>query len=109
MPAGNVGILARIAGVYDGFAYEKITVSTSALPLTAATYVSGDKRAQVAHITIESQPVNYTYDGTTPTATEGHNLIAGSTLVLTGYSNIVAFRIIRSGASDATIKVTYEA
>lgn len=108
MPSGNVPILQRISGNYVGFGYEALTVSTTALALTAAEYVSGDRKAQVAHITVESNPINYTYEGTTPTSTVGHNLVAGSTLTLAGYANIVAFRMIRSGGADATVKITYE-
>lgn len=109
MPQGNVPIQQRISKNYVGFGYEAFTVSTTALALSASEYVSGNKKAQVAHITVESQPINYTYEGTTPTSSIGHNLTAGSTLTLEGYANIVAFRMIRSGASDATVKVTYEA
>jgi hypothetical protein len=108
MAYGNVAIMQRIAGVYVGFGYEVQTVSTTALALTASEYVSGDRKAQVAHITVETNPINYTYEGTTPTAAVGHNLIAGSTLTLAGYANIVAFRMIRSGGADATVKITYE-
>jgi hypothetical protein len=95
--------------VYTGFGYESLTVSTAVVPLTASEYISGDKKAQVAHITVESNPINYTYEGTTPSSTVGHNLPAGSTLTLTGHANIVAFRMIRSGGADATVKITYEA
>lgn len=108
MPAGNVPILQRISGDYVGFAYEALTISTTAVALTAAKYISGDRKARVAHITVEAQALNYTYDGTTPTSSVGHNLTAGSVLTLSGYANIAAFRAIRSGGSDATLKVTYE-
>lgn len=109
MPSGNVPIQQRIAGVYTAFAYEVLTVTTAVKTPTAATLVSGSKKARVAYITVESQPINFTYDGTTPSATVGHNLTAGSTLVLTGYANIAALQMYRSAASDATVKITYEA
>jgi hypothetical protein len=109
MPAGNVPILPRVAGVYTGFAYEVLTVTTAVKTLTAGSYIVGDKRAQVAQLTVESNGVNYTYDGTPPTATVGHNLPAGSSLVIQGMHNIENFKMFRSGASDATVKVTYEA
>ena len=109
MPGGNVPIQQRIAGVYTAFAYEVLTVTTAVKTFTAATIVSGDKKARVAYITVESQPLNFTYDGTTPSATVGHNLTAGSVLVLTGYANIAAFKMYRSAGADATVKVTFEA
>lgn len=108
MPAGNVPVQQRISANYVGFGYEALTVSTVALALTSSEYVSGDKKARIAYITVESNPINFTYEGTTPTSTVGHNLTAGSTLILEGYANIVAFRMIRSGGSDATVKITYE-
>jgi len=110
MPQGNVPIRQRQAHQYYGFAYESLTVSTTAIALSAASYIAGNKKAQVAHITIETNPINYTYDGvTTPTAAIGHNLVATSTIEIEGHNNIVNARFIRSGAADATIKVTYEA
>lgn len=108
MPAGNIPAIQRIVGNYTAFGYEALTVSTTALALSASEYISGDRKAQVAHITVESNPVNYTYEGTTPTSSVGHNLTAGSTLTLSGYANIAAFRVIRSGGADATVKITYE-
>lgn len=108
MPSGNVPILSRIAGVYNGFAYEALTVTTAVKTPTAATYVSGSKKAQVAHITVETNGINYTYDGTTASATVGHNIAAGGTLTLTGYTNIAALQMYRSGGADATVKITYE-
>lgn len=109
MAYGNIPIEQRIAGNYTGFAYEALTVTTAVKTPTAATIVSGDKKARVAYITVESNPINFTYDGTTPSATVGHNLTAGSTLILTGYANIAALKMYRSGGADATVKITYEA
>lgn len=59
-------------------------------------------------LTVEGQPVRYRYDGTAPTASEGHPLIATDELIISGQQNIEQFQIIRSGASDATIRVTLE-
>lgn len=108
MPSGNVPILPRIAGLYTGFAYEKMTVTNAVKTLTAATYVSGDKKARVAYLSVETNGVNFTYDGTTPSATEGHLLNAGESITINGYANISQFKMFRSGAADATVKVTYE-
>jgi hypothetical protein len=96
----------------QAFAYETITVSTTALPLTAATYTPSDSsskgKAQRAVVTANDQPARFTYNGTTPTATVGHKLGVGETLVITGFVNIAAFRIIREGATDVNLAVTYE-
>ena len=108
MPSGNVPIMQRIAGNHPAFAYEVFTVSTTALILTAATYAPGDRKAQTAYITVESNGVNFTYEGTTPTSSVGHNVAAGGSVTISGYKNIQNFKMIRSGGADATVKVTYE-
>lgn len=107
MAQGDISVPARIAGVYDAYAYEAITVSTTALPCTAAKLVDGNANAQQIYITVESNAINWTIDGTTPTSTVGHNLTAGSSLTITGNRNIVALKMIRSGGADATVKITY--
>ena len=84
-------------------AFETLTVSTTALPLTEAM----SEVAQVAFITIESQAVRYRIDGQDPTASVGHVIEAGGTLELEGPWELDKFRVIRRDASDATARVTY--
>jgi len=86
---------------YDTF--ESLTVSTSAVPLTAATYA----RAEVAFITNESNPCRFRLDGTNPTASVGHILPTDAELILDSRDQISRARFIRSGASDATLRVSY--
>jgi hypothetical protein len=97
----------------QAFAYETLTVSTTALSLTAATYdtvasASTAGRAQKAFITANDQPARFRWDGGTPTASVGHKLAAGETIVVTGIVNMRNFRIIREGATDVNLAVTYE-
>jgi hypothetical protein len=108
MAYGNVPIGPRTAGIYFGFNYEKLTVSNTAIGLTSSAYTSGDKTAQIAFITIETNDVRYTYDGTTPTTSIGHYALAGSAITLFGTHDIQNFRVIRATGSDAAISVTYE-
>jgi hypothetical protein len=54
-----------------------------------------------------AQPINFTLDGTTPTASVGFLAAATDQIHLNGIQEIRAFRAIRNGASDATLEVTY--
>ena len=104
------------------FATERITVSTSAIGGTAATFnnvgeVSGASvnqvgggrlRATGALVECFTNPVTYTVDGTTPVGgTTGHALAAGDTTLLVGYQAVNKFRAIRTGASDGALQITY--
>lgn len=88
------------------FAYEAITVSNVAIGFTSATYAPAAGRASVAYVSIESNPISFTSDGTTPTAAIGHQVTAGQQIEVCGVPAVNQFRMIRTG-SDATAKVTY--
>ena len=91
-----------------GFAFETVTVSNSAVSLTAATYApAGGVRAEKAFITTEGE-IRYRYDNNDPTASVGHILKDGNFLILTGIHQIQMFRAIRNSTTDATLEVTYE-
>ena len=78
-----------------------VTVSTSVVSL-------GRLRGAFnrAYITVESNPLRFTIDGTLPTATSGHLLEAGDTLTLESVFEVDEFRAIRSGSADATLMVS---
>ena len=91
------------------FAYESITVGATAVSLTAATYTDSDsQKAKRAIITTEAASFRYRYDGTAPTASEGHLVTQQSVIIIVGSDNISNFQAIRTGATSAVIKVTYE-
>lgn len=86
------------------------TVSSTAIGLTNVAI--GFTAAQVAAasrvlITVETQSVRFAYDGTTPTAANGHLVAAGGTIALTGVVSIKKLLLIRV-STDATIQVTLE-
>lgn len=102
-----------IAGLYQPFAYESITVADTAIGCTAATIKPGgtgnsSREATKAVITVETAQIRYRYDGTDPTSIEGHILNNNDALVLIGYDAISKFRTIRTGVTSGVIKVTYE-
>lgn len=98
----------RVTEQTDIFAYEEITVSTTAIGFTVATIKpTGHTRAVYALVTCEDAAVRFTMDGTTPTTSLGHLLSAGSSLELESPNTISRFLAIRDGGSDATLRVSY--
>lgn len=93
--------------------YESVTVSNSAIGLSASKYgpvrsASDDtsKLARKALITVETDQIRWTADGTTPTAAIGHRQNVDDVIELEGIDAIRLFRAIRV-TTDASIKVTY--
>lgn len=87
--------------------FEAITVSTTALNLTAAKLDVAIPPTS-ALVNIEAQPVNYRIDGGVATAAAGGgmHLLADKEITLIG-NELRAFSVIRTGATNATANVTY--
>lgn len=75
--------------------FQKITLNT-----TATTFNSTVKKAHVLDISVETQNVRYTMDGTTPTASTGVLIVAGTILRFEGYNgtSLLKFARVASGA-----------
>ena len=94
--------------VLDPIGYESITVSTTAVGFTSAQInPAGVQRAERAFITVEGAAIRFRMDGTDPTSSEGHLLLANSSCVLSGQNALAKFKAIRDGGTDGTLKVTY--
>lgn len=92
-----------------GFDFEVITVSSTAVGLTASKYApAGAERADSAFLTLEGGEIRYRYDGTNPTASVGHRLSDGGYVVLIGQNQLEKFKAIRVGGSDGSLSTTYE-
>jgi hypothetical protein len=91
--------------VYDSISYETITVSSVAVGISAGVLTVSGNAADKCLVTTESQPLRYTTNGTTPTASVGHLAAAGSELVFNGRPDLASLRFIRTG-TDATVQVT---
>ena len=100
----------------SAFARERLTVSTSAVPCTVATFrdVAGTAKrtASGAVVTVIANNIYYTLHGAAPTndATVsgiGTPLTAGNSLVLENTDEVARFQMIRNGASDAIVEVVY--
>lgn len=94
--------LVPLAGSTDG----RATISTSIVE--AATILTTNADCTHVLLDVQAQPVMVTFDGSAPTSTNGHQLLAG-------YNNydapwprqlFAAARFIRQGASDAVIQVS---
>lgn len=85
--------------------YQQLTVSTVALALTLP---AGPIRKAI--VNVEANPIRYREDGTAPTASIGMLVIASATvapfITICGPS-VGQFRVIRQGAADAILNVTY--
>jgi hypothetical protein len=98
------------------FTREKVTVDATVggVSLTTATYedhAAADavkKSATGAKITVETQSIRYTEDGTAPVAAGAGTLAtAGTQIILESYQAIKKFKAIRETGSSATIEVVY--
>lgn len=100
--------MATLANYLRAFAADTDTVSSTALDLTdigtaLTTGVVAD--ADAAHISVFTDAIRYTYDGTTPTSSVGHLLAANGEVILVGRSNVAALQMIRV-TGDVTVFIT---
>ena len=103
-------LMALFAGVVQAAdsAYQQVTVSTTAVGLSAAT-VGGDSgipERTYCLLTLATADVRWRVDGVDPDTDTGHIFASGATLSINGHADIVTFRAIRDGAADATLSAT---
>ena len=92
----------------DTFAFEALTVATTSVGFTAATFAPTTGTPAIsAHLKVETAQVRYRTDGTAPTATVGTILDPGDTLTVWGTFDIASIRFIRTGGVSATLSVEY--
>ena len=104
-----------INGPKVAFAFEQVTVDSTGggFGLTGTTIDTFDsttkehRKASEAQLSVETAQIRYTVDGTAPTTTVGHIANDGDILVITGQQNLTKFKAIRTGATSATLTVTY--
>lgn len=95
-------------GAWEPFDDETLTVSTTALPLTATVYApAGEFPAGLAVCSIESNPLRVRDNGLNPTSSVGELMPTGTKFEVCGVPSIRAGRYIRSGAADATLFCRY--
>ena len=104
-PGGSlIRAIARmiVGGGLKPLGYEQITSISSAKTLTVPN------GAIVAMIQAEAKDGRWRDDGTNPTSAEGHLANVGTVLVLDNRRRLEQFRAIRTGATSATLRVTYQ-
>ncbi len=84
------------------FAYEDLSVSTTAVGFTAAT--RGE--ASTASVLVEGAPVRFRLSGT-PTATVGDTLEVGDRLLLESRSEVQGITFISRDGSAATLRCSF--
>ena len=85
----------------DPIGFEALTVSTTAVGLTATD------GATQAEITVELADVRVRSDGVDPTATVGHLILDGAVISLSSAKDIAAFRAIRDASTNVTLSISY--
>ena len=85
------------------FAFENLTVSTSSVGFTAATYGN----ANFAHVYIDVADVRMRLDGGAPTASVGVPLAVGSEVILENKDELTRVRFIRDGGTDAVLQTNF--
>lgn len=89
--------------------HEALTVSSSGIPF-AAIPGSNDGSSKPSRARIEARSgggVFLTWDGTTPSGTNGAQIKLGSTETLVGESEIQHALLIRDGSTDAVLQIGY--
>lgn len=93
-----------------GLFYVQATISNTALTLDDLAGVTTPmvNAASSVLISVRTGSINFTTDGTTPTTSTGHAVAEGGSVQLVGPRVVSALKLIRNGASNATIDVTLE-
>jgi hypothetical protein len=98
-------------GFKPTYAFEKITVSSSAIGITStlvnkpSATIGQSRLGEFALVTVETDSIRYRTDGTNPDSTTGHLLVPGDVLELDNFDDIRRFKAIRV-TTDATIQVS---
>jgi hypothetical protein len=90
-------------------AFEEKTVTTTATTFTPATYQPGtdsNEWARAAYVSVETDSIRWRVVGT-PTASSGHPIAAGQSYMFCSLDSVAAFSMIRSGAANAKVTITY--
>ena len=104
--------MSELKYLYPG-GYEALAPTTAkGITATVRNPSTGNftsKRAKTALITVEDNPIRFTLDGTTPTASVGHLMSAGQSYVVENEYGVQKFQCIDvSAASSVKVTVFFE-
>jgi hypothetical protein len=93
----------------DSYDYESITVSTTAIGVTASKLSpSNSEKVKILTCSAETAQMRFRIDGTDPTSAEGHLIEIGDILTIGNYKDISLFKAIRTGGTNGVLKCTFE-
>ena len=92
--------------IYQAQAYTALTVNTTVISLPSSSVNPTGAKIIGILITAQGGTVSYTINGTTPTTTIGHQILAGDVLEIWESNNVKKFAAVRQGATNGTLKVT---
>lgn len=92
--------------------YETLTVGATAIGLSLSKIkpASGPYARMMARavmVSSEGGDLRFRMDGGQPSASDGHYLVGGDALVMSGYQALMKFQAIRTGEANSTLRVTY--
>ncbi len=97
----------RIPGDYEEVAVATTSVGLSLSKIKPQTGPYARLSARAALISVEQGDVRFRIDGGQPSASLGHVLTSGDTLVLDGTQALTQFLAIRAAEVNSILKVTY--
>jgi hypothetical protein len=97
----------RIPGEYEVVTVGAAVVGLSPNKIKPLTGPYARMSARAALVSSEDGDLRFRIDGGQPSSSNGHYLVSGDTLVLTGTQALQQFLAIRSGDTNATLRVTY--
>jgi hypothetical protein len=97
----------RIPGDYEVLTVGAVVMGLSASKIQSVSGSYARMSARAAMISAENGDLRFRIDSGQPSAANGHYLVSGDTLVLSGTQALQQFRAIRAGDADATLRVTY--
>lgn len=85
-----------------------LTIAGTAVGITDSVHTptDGSPVATAAVVTVETAPIRFWIDGSTPTASQGHLAQPGAEITLESHAEVKNFLAIRSTATSATAEVT---
>lgn len=85
------------------FAYETLTVSTTATGLTSATFGDGN----LARIYVDLAPVRFRLDAGTPTSSVGEKALPGDVITLESPEELARIKFISANGASASLMCNY--
>jgi hypothetical protein len=97
----------RIPGEYEVVTVGAAVTALSANKIQPLTGPYARMSARAAMVSSENGDLRFRIDGGQPSASDGHYLVSGDTLVLSGTQALQQFRAIRARDTNGSLRVTY--